>query len=231
MKKLITLSLLLVSIVSLSIAQNISIDTTYFNRTGTTNDFSLEGLSYVSNTTGAAQTLRWQRVVVSAPSAWTCTNCDMNSCYGPTTDHMDFTMPAGATNGLIRLDMMPNGVAGTGTYQVFVYSTTDSSHINGIITYDFTVTQANSVSTVAYFQGVGLYPNPAKNFLKVSLSPNQSASKVEVYNLLGDKVATQSFQSGNNEFSVNLNGLMNGTYFLHVIMSDGTVVTRKFSKN
>lgn len=219
-----------VLITSLAIGQNINIDITSFTLTGTTNDFSVEGLSYVTNNVGTSQNLRWRRVVQSAPSAWTATVCDMNNCYGPSTDHMDFTL-ANGSNGLLRLDVLPNNVAGTGVYKMLVYSITDSANVNAVITYDVTITQFNTVTTVASIQGIGLYPNPAKTFLKVTTSSNLGASKIEVYNLLGDKVSIQSVQSGTNEFSVNVSNLMNGTYFLHVIMSDGSLVTRKFNKN
>lgn len=223
--------MIMILAITFSFAQNnIAIDISSFNLTGTTNDFTVEGLSYVSNNTGMAQNLRWQRVVESAPSAWSTMVCDQNACYGPSTSTMDFTLTDGGS-GLLKLDVTPNSTAGTGVYKMYVWSPTDSANINGVITYNVTITQFNTITTVSNFQGVGLFPNPAKNILKVTTGSDVSVSRIEVYNLLGDKMNATFTSTGLNEYSVNVAGLMNGTYFIHIIMKDGSLVTRKFSKN
>ena len=70
---------------------------------------------------------------------------------------------------------------------------------------------------------ISLYPNPAKEVLNISSS--NSITKIEVYDLLGKKVA-----SNNNASNVNVAALGKGAYIVKVVQENGSVVAKQFIK-
>jgi hypothetical protein len=70
---------------------------------------------------------------------------------------------------------------------------------------------------------ISLYPNPAQEVLNISSS--NSIVKIEVYDLLGKKVA-----SNINASVVNVATLGKGVYIVKVVQENGTVVAKQFIK-
>jgi hypothetical protein len=70
---------------------------------------------------------------------------------------------------------------------------------------------------------ISLYPNPAQEVLNVSSS--NKISKIEVYDLLGRKVA-----SNNNASEVNVSSLGKGAYIVKVAQENGSVIAKQFIK-
>ena len=70
---------------------------------------------------------------------------------------------------------------------------------------------------------ISLYPNPAQEVLNISSS--NSITKIEVYDLLGKKVA-----SNFNASNVNVEDLVKGTYIVKVLQENGSVVAKHFIK-
>ena len=61
-----------------------------------------------------------------------------------------------------------------------------------------------------------MYPNPTNGELNISYT--DIINQVEVYNLLGQKVITQNFES--NNVSLNVSHLSNGSYILILHAND-----------
>ena len=70
---------------------------------------------------------------------------------------------------------------------------------------------------------ISLYPNPAQEVLNISSS--NSITKIEVYDLLGKKVA-----SNDNASNVNVADLEKGAYIVIVEQENGSVVAKQFIK-
>lgn len=70
---------------------------------------------------------------------------------------------------------------------------------------------------------ISLYPNPAQEVLNISSS--NKISKIEVYDLLGRKVASK-----NNASDVNVAALGKGAYIVKVVQENGSVVAKQFIK-
>ena len=70
---------------------------------------------------------------------------------------------------------------------------------------------------------ISLYPNPAQEVLNISSA--NSITKIEVYDLLGKKVA-----SNNNAKNVNVAALGKGVYIVKVAQENGSVVAKRFIK-
>ncbi|WP_396141580.1 T9SS type A sorting domain-containing protein [Flavobacterium sp.] len=70
---------------------------------------------------------------------------------------------------------------------------------------------------------ISLYPNPAQEVLNISSS--NSITKIEVYDLLGKKVA-----SNDNASNVNVSDLGKGAYIVKVVQENGSVIAKQFIK-
>jgi hypothetical protein len=70
---------------------------------------------------------------------------------------------------------------------------------------------------------ITLFPNPAQEVLNISSS--NSITNIEVYDLLGKKVA-----SNNNAKNVNVAALGKGAYIVKVVQENGSVVAKQFIK-
>jgi hypothetical protein len=70
---------------------------------------------------------------------------------------------------------------------------------------------------------ISLYPNPVMDVLNVSSS--NSITKIEVYDFLGKKVA-----SNNNASDVNVSALGKGAYIVKVVQENGSVIAKQFIK-
>ena len=99
---------------------------------------------------------------------------------------------------------------------------TNSIYIDSIV-FD---TTAPVLGTNDFKQGsntISLYPNPAQEVLNISSS--NSITNIEVYDLLGKKVATN-----NNTKNVNVAALGKGFYIVKVVHENGSVVAKQFIK-
>lgn len=74
--------------------------------------------------------------------------------------------------------------------------------------------------------GINIYPNPAKEVINVSGLSNKST--IEIYNALGQKVASKS--AHNTVEAVSLAGLADGTYSIQVVSGGEVIYTNKVVK-
>ncbi len=66
---------------------------------------------------------------------------------------------------------------------------------------------------------ISIYPNPSSDFLNIESQINIPISKIEIYNLLGEKVL--SYENNHSEnFKLNISELQNGTYFVRVFLNN-----------
>ncbi|WP_312303033.1 T9SS type A sorting domain-containing protein [Chryseobacterium sp.] len=73
--------------------------------------------------------------------------------------------------------------------------------------------QALSTKEIKKEQPVSIYPNPASDFLNISLKGNKE-EKVEIYNMEGRKVIDATVGNGRNQ--INISGLQTGDYILTI---------------
>ena len=164
-------------------------------------DIVISGNTYCKNKTGFNST--GLGTPANVPHTDT-TNWDIVNAVGSVADATP------ATNGAIvggALDI---------TLTNFVYIDSivfDNVIPSALVTADF----GNTNNTIS------LYPNPAQEVLNISSS--NSITKIEVYDLLGKKVA-----SNNNASNVNVAALGKGAYIVKVVQENGCVVAKQFIK-
>jgi type IX secretion system substrate protein len=72
---------------------------------------------------------------------------------------------------------------------------------------------------------VKIYPNPATNFIQISLAANSENTSIEIYNMIGECVKRQMATSSNCQ--INVADLSNGVYMLNVKDNAGNTITKK----
>lgn len=84
------------------------------------------------------------------------------------------------------------------------------------------VTSGVGVKTITNTDVIAIFPNPTSGILNINAV--EANSSVEVYNVIGDKVYTNTLVKGNNV--VDLSSLANGAYFVK-LNSNGAITTKK----
>lgn len=74
-----------------------------------------------------------------------------------------------------------------------------------------------------------LYPNPATEKVTISNNANILVQKINVYDLTGKLIKTQSF-TNDSEIQLNVENLTTGTYQLHIQTNEGTAVKNLIKK-
>ncbi len=73
-----------------------------------------------------------------------------------------------------------------------------------------------------------VYPNPATNFVNISLTPNSNANKFEIYDITGKLIVLRQLESSLT--TINVTDLSKGLYFYSIKNNDKTIDTGKFIK-
>lgn len=78
-------------------------------------------------------------------------------------------------------------------------------------------------------QQFNLYPNPANKVVNITNNENMLVNQITIYDINGKQISTQTF---NNEGGIQLNieGLPNGTYLLHIETNEAMVVKKLVKK-
>ncbi|WP_282072513.1 T9SS type A sorting domain-containing protein [Polaribacter atrinae] len=134
-----------------------------------------------------------------------CTISDQNPSFDWKEAKFSFVVPAGVTKA--RFTYFSN---------VGAYKYVD----------DFSIVEASTASVKDMQQfDFELYPNPARDFIKVSAVEN--FDKVEIYNLLGKLIYEETVSNNNKE--INVSNLSDGIYFIKASKGK-SVGTYKFIK-
>lgn len=229
MKKLFTLSLVVVCFVFASKAQNanVNIDPYMVDLNVNSAEYG-DANSTVYNTSNTARTFRWIRTNIGAPAAWTTTVCDKNNCYSTATSTQDFVLGAGAS-GLLRLTVNPNDVIGEATYQVLVYDINDSSNTNAIFIVNVVAYDMTGINDPVN-GGVSLYPIPAKDQLTINFEGVKNVTAISIYNVVGQKLKTVNVNAGSKSVVIPVSDMKKGVYFLRVYSNNTEAVTKTFTK-
>ncbi len=227
MKRLLY-ALLLVLPVFAGLAQPLTLSSSSININGDATA-TLSAETHLTNNTANTLSITWHRSVVSMPVGWTTTVCDTNNCYAAGTSSQVFTLLAGHS-GFLTLNVFPNNIMGTGVVNIDSYDASDSANTSARATYNINVNSLG-VATIAQVKEIYLYPNPAHNELNITLDESVNPSSLDVYNLLGLRVASLPVAGGSQIYTMNLSNLAKGMYFLRVTTAAGKVITKSFSKN
>lgn len=183
-----------------------------------------EGIAHstVKNNVPAVRTYRWERTIIQVTDGWDNAVCDKNQCYLPSISTMEFQLGPNE-EGLLDVHVYPNSIEGMAVIEVKV---TDINNANNTATgvYYFN-TGPVGINDVEY-QALSVYPNPSEGIF--TISENQAAAEVAVYDLTGKQLRKFNFAA--NEW-YDIRDLQRGAYIVRLLDRSGeTMITRLINK-
>ncbi len=149
--------------------------------------------------------------------------------YGTTLRSFNFTVPADANTGTLRMRVR--------TYQDdfhpsspvvpcrWMDNTTPTDYANGEAEdYNVIVSAVTGIEKNEGSDELVLFPNPMTNSLGIKNSGNKEISTIKIYSVLGGEV--QSAITNN----IDVSALNTGVYFVSVVFKDGASMTQKVIK-
>lgn len=185
-------------------------------------DADVAAKSMVKNSSMSTKTFKWERRIMQMTEGWFTAVCDKNQCYLPSVSSREFTMGADE-EATMDVHVYPSGIEGSAIIEVTVTEVGDTTN-KAIATYYFNQSPSNAQEAVP--QQIRVYPNPSQGLFTVSA--NNIATRLEVFNLAGQRVKTFEFSNDN---WYDIHELPRGTYFVRLIdRSSRIVVTRLLNK-
>ena len=190
--------------------------------------------SYIQNLS-STDTLHmsWRVSYNAFPRSWAVSYCYPGVCLsssqiGVHTFH--FTMTPSDT-GSMELKLTPLTGTYTGYYQVLLWVTNDSANTATRLNYRATI-NAPCTNGITEEEAalISFYPNPVRSDLKVTLPQSLTNGQIDIYNLLGCKVFSQSINNRETTKAFDLSALQTGLYVARISDNGKIVVTKKFTK-
>ena len=131
-----------------------------------------------------------------------------------------FTLAAGAPAGGVYSGNSVTGssfdptAAGAGTFTI-TYTYTDGNTCSSFATSDIVVDACTGVTANGSLSSLVVYPNPSTGVYYITID---KATKVTIYNTLGEMVYDKEMNVGNNE--IDMNGFANGMYSLKAVQGN-----------
>ncbi len=194
-------------------------------------EFEIIAHSTIHNNSSERIEVKWARIENTIPNGWNSQVCDPISCWAPfvNANPQPLEIAAGGSM-LLDLHFQPAEIEGTGTSVIHVWSVADSANVNITMTY----------SADAYTVGIEddpisqikVYPNPVRDNLTIDVGVDTHVRYVEVYNLIGRKMAHYSIPYNVGKYRINASALPEGLYFVKMLNDNyEQLTTRSFAKD
>ncbi len=127
------------------------------------------------------------------------------------------------------VNLLSYHTSGRGTVILHLYADADSVNVQDSIVYKIDV---DWPSATKKSKQIRLYPNAAQDHIHIDWNNfEEKIQQVDIYNLIGMKVATHKVKDMNEVFSIELEDLDSGVYFISMLnQSKKLVFTKTFSK-
>jgi len=205
--------------------------TVVVQKSGNLMEFDIVVEAYVHNNTGKKMEVNWKRTKNKIPSDWNNRICDPVSCWEASTSSnpQSISIPANSSM-ILDAHFQPNELEGNGLVEVVVWSVADSANVNIKMTYKANAyTASNADSPVSQIK---VYPNPVSENLTIDIGKETDARYVEVYSLIGRKMAHYAVPSDVGQYKINASALPEGMYFVKMLNKNyEQIATRSFAKD
>ncbi len=219
MKKTLQLFILLVLASNLA-GQNLTLDPGIikFDLDGTKSEEKI-GYTLVNNDNTPFQWYWNIELGDDFPAEWGVQVCDQVLCWATGTLQMPLGngvnnlgggLSTNPTNNYVKI--YTHGVAGIGEVKFCVYD--NDQFENPIICSDFSTS-----ITEADIAEINIFPNPANDYFQ--LSGDNDIDRIEVYNIVGKQVLTESNTTGQAH---DISNFRNGLYIVRLISNEGKLV-------
>lgn len=236
MKKQLILFFGVLAVLSLKAQSTFSVDKDTVYMEGYANQDEIVANNSITNDTRIDITLKWVRINEEI-GAWDGSQiCDNQTCYASaineTPANAPYTIKKDSTANL-DVHFKPNNNEGDGVVHLKVWNVTDTSDAKTIVYIAKAEGFQTSVADMPKTNDIKVYPNPAKDFLYLRDLPVNKDVNVEIYNILGRKILSESFsyKSSTNEQRIDINELQKGIYLVRVFDGQMNLLsTRSISK-
>jgi hypothetical protein len=117
------------------------------------------------------------------------------------------------------------GLSANTTYNVRVRAICENNE-SDYVTSSF-ITEGVGIDNITLANSISLQPNPADNYIELSINSNVEVKEAVIYNAFGQKI--QTVELNNNHARIDLGNMAAGMYFVRV-NGDNTTATKKFIK-
>ncbi|HLG04012.1 MAG TPA: T9SS type A sorting domain-containing protein, partial [Bacteroidia bacterium] len=131
-------------------------------------------------------------------------------------------LPTGGTYsgaGVILGNFDPNA-AGAGLHNI-IYTYADTNNCSNSDTAQLVVDVCTANHTASANQTFSIFPNPSKGIFTLVFAGETKQSKIEIYNVLGEKVIQIVFPNGSGNLEIDLSDRPDGIYFLQIKTEQG----------
>ena len=118
------------------------------------------------------------------------------------------------------------GLSAATAYDVRVKAVCAANNESDFTTANFT-TQTVGIDNINLANSINLLPNPADNYIDLSVNSNVEVKEAVVYNAFGQMI--QTVELTDNHARIDLNNMASGMYFVRV-NGEGVTATKKFIK-
>lgn len=84
------------------------------------------------------------------------------------------------------------------------------------------------LAVISSSEKISIWPNPAKDMVYVQNNETEGGSKMEIFDLFGKMIVSNTLHSGNN--SINVSNLSAGAYIVHIVKTNGEIENQKIVK-
>lgn len=188
-------------------------------------DFDVHADAVLAYSGNVPVVLRWTITNTNMPKEWVPYTCLGANCYIPGQMTGLHTIQPDE-NMAVQAHILPNGMCLNGSYDITLVDTLTNQQV-ALGTFNFQCA-ISSVSNPAGGSKSGtIYPNPAVTWF--SVGDVTSASRVELFNIIGKQVAQFAYQSSGR---YDISTLPGGMYLVRIIDTNGKLITTKrMSKN
>jgi len=196
------------------------------------NGLDLEHKVPVTNLTNESIDLLWRRIVPeNCPADWQTQICDNETCYlffvstnGEGGPNKPYTLSPNEVSDDFALHVWPRQEPGCCRIKVEFSTFDDPDVVIETAIFDTSINTENcdftvSTNEISEIEMISVFPNPTQD--EFTLSDNDLVKKIEIYNLLGQKLKTVDFYEG--EF-ISIDDLNAGVYTLALKNSDGEIL-------
>ncbi|MDA9262206.1 T9SS type A sorting domain-containing protein [bacterium] len=155
--------------------------------------------------------------------------CTPNILWGAkaldTTDHIPMVLNDKVT---FSGHVYPRLHSGITTFKYVWYDVSnpnDSAWVN--VNFDVQNPNAVGIEEVQKETSIKIFPNPATDFVNVAIASNEVNKKIEIIDLLGKVVYSNSVAEDNTKLRVNTSNFLPGVYFVSITSNNKSIRTSK----
>ncbi|OWY22636.1 T9SS C-terminal target domain-containing protein [Sphingobacteriales bacterium UPWRP_1] len=199
---------------------------------GVADVYELVAHASVTNTTNQTLTVTWQRTSNDLFGAgWRSLVCDKITCWSPNVNNNTITIPPGESS-ILDVHFQSNEATigpGYGIVQIAI-TVAENSAYNLNATYRCDA-WAVGIQT-PYQEEIKFYPNPVRDRLNIEFNSYTNVKYLEVYNIIGAKIAQFSVYNSYYPFVYDATALDEGMYFIRLYDHDYNFIESKvFTKS